>query len=238
MELNALLPMAPSGWRVREALSYDLPSLWPSQYEATVRRFERAERNERAAFLRRSAVRWCVLPRRRQDYDGQSSWRVVADVDDWNMRVYECHPEATRVFIADAVDTSAGGNDDWEREALFDAALSDVTVRLSVVAPDAGHPGPPESPSARIVEDEVTSVTVEAALARPGVLVLRDTYDTSWSARVDGAPATVVRANGLYRAVALTPGRHVIRFTYRPREFLIGLMITVATGLALGFARF
>ena len=30
--LNAELPMAPSGWRVREALSYDLPYLWPAEY--------------------------------------------------------------------------------------------------------------------------------------------------------------------------------------------------------------
>ena len=62
MELNAELPMAPSGWRVREALSYDLPVLWPSEYEAVVRPFEQPGAQQRDAFLRRSGVRWCVLP--------------------------------------------------------------------------------------------------------------------------------------------------------------------------------
>jgi hypothetical protein len=238
MELNALLPMAPSGWRVREALSYDLPHLWPAEYEATVRRFEQARIDERDAFLRRSGVRWCVLPRLRHGYAGQESWRIVAEVDDWNMHVYDCHPDATRVFIAESVEIGHDGvHDDWERDALFDPALPDTAVRLSENAVETGRPGPPEQPSVRIVDDGGTTVTVEAALARPGVLVLRDTYDPSWAARVDGVAATIVRANGLYRAVALPSGRHVIRFTYRPGDFLIGLMITVATGLVLAFTK-
>src|SRR5204863_2021834 len=84
MELNAELPMAPSGWRVREALSYDLPYLWPAEYEATVRRFEQAPQPERAAFLRRSGVRRCVLP-----LTENRQYRVVAQVPNRNMQVFE-----------------------------------------------------------------------------------------------------------------------------------------------------
>ena len=82
MVLNAELPMAPSGWRVREALSYDLPVLWPAEYDATVRRFEQAPPAERAAFLRRAGVRRCVLP-----LTESRQWRVVAEVPGWNMRL-------------------------------------------------------------------------------------------------------------------------------------------------------
>jgi prepilin-type N-terminal cleavage/methylation domain-containing protein len=70
------------------------------------------------------------------------------------------------------------------------------------------------------------------------VLVLRDTYDPSWTATVDGLPAEIVRANAIYRAVALTPGRHVIRFSYRPRDMMPGLILSMVTGLILWFARF
>src|SRR5204863_7864125 len=41
------------------------------------------------------------------------------------------------------------------------------------------------------------------------------------------------RANGLYRAVALPAGRHVIRFSYRPRDLVSGLIITGMTALLL-----
>ena len=118
MELNAQLPMAPSGWRVREALSYDLPYLWPAEYEATVKRFEQAVPAERAVFLRRTGVRRCVLP-----VTEERQWRVVADVPDWNMRVFECDPGATRVFLTSSADVARDPEDlTWQRDALFDPA--------------------------------------------------------------------------------------------------------------------
>jgi prepilin-type N-terminal cleavage/methylation domain-containing protein len=210
MELNARLPMAPSGWRVREALSYDLPSLWPGEYDAAVRRFENAGPAERDAFFRRTGVRWCVLALGRQDYAGQSSWRTVADVPDWTMRVYECHPEAARVaFAAEARDL----------DGLFDPRL-----------PDTEPTG-----EAHIVQDLPSRVTLEATLTRPSLLVLRDSYSDDWRVDVDGQPAPLVRANSLQRAVSLPPGRHLVRFTYRPHDLLIGLTLSSVAIIGIGF---
>ena len=238
MELNAELPMAPSGWGVRESLSYDLPYLWPSQYEATVRRFERAGAAERDAFLRRSGVRWCVVPRVRQSYPGQTTWRLVAEVSDWNMRVYDCHPNATRAYIASsAVVADDPANEAWQREALFDPSQPDGQVRLAVMPPPAGRAGPSESPSLRFVSDGPNEVSLDVRLAQPSVVVLRDTFDPSWTATVDGVPATIARANGIYRALAVPAGRHTVEFRYRPRDFEIGLIVTVLTGLTLAFIK-
>jgi len=229
MELNAELPMAPSGWRVREALSYDLPYLWPAEYEATVRQFEQANTGERAAFLRRSGVRRCVLP----DTEPRQ-WRPVADVPGWNMRVFECDPGATRVFLASSVEIAREPSDvTWQRAALFDLALADDVARLPAMPAMSGRPGPAEPPFARIVQDGATTVVVEASSERAGILVLRDSYDRSWRAEVDGVPAEIARANGLHRAVALPPGRHVIRFSYRPRDLATGLTMSGMTALLL-----
>jgi prepilin-type N-terminal cleavage/methylation domain-containing protein len=231
MELNAELPMAPSGWGVREALSYDLPYLWPAEYEATVRRFERANAGERAAFLRRSGVRRCVLP-----LTERRPWQVVADVPGWDMRVFECNPGATRVFIASSVEVAREPADlTWQRDALFDPALADDAARVPAVPATSGRPGPPDAPFARITLDGATTVVVEASAQRAGLLVLRDSYDPAWTAEVDGVAAEMARANGLYRAVGLPPGRHVIRFSYRPRDLATGLIITVMTALLFVF---
>jgi prepilin-type N-terminal cleavage/methylation domain-containing protein len=237
MELNANLPMAPSGWRVREALSYDLPYLWPAEYEATVRRFEQADAAERAAFLRRAGVRRCVLP-----LTEPRQFRVVAEVPDWNMRVFECDPGASRAIVPSSVEISREPADlTWQREALFDPALSDDVARLPAMPVTSAAAGRPELPAARIVQDGGTRVVVEASAQHAGVLVLRDSYDPSWTAEVDGVPSAIVRANGLYRAVALPPGRHVIRFSYRPRDLATGLIISGMTfvflTLSLGVSR-
>jgi uncharacterized membrane protein YfhO len=102
--------------------------------------------------------------------------------------------------------------------------------------------GTPAAAAVQITEDRANVVTVVATTREPAILVLRDSFEPSWHATVDGVPAGIVRANGLYRAVAIPPGRHVIRFSYRPREFLIGLTISAVTGLLLagfnGFRRF
>jgi prepilin-type N-terminal cleavage/methylation domain-containing protein len=234
MLLNAELPMAPSGFGVREALSYDLPSLWPPEYEAAVKQFERSGPDARHAFLRRSGVRRCVLP-----MVEPRQFHVVADVPGWNMRVFDCDPGATRVFLATEVGFSSDPADPaWQRNALFDPELADTIVRIAALPPVAGRAGVPEAPVVRIVEDGPTHVVIEAALREPGVLVLRDSFDPSWTAEVDGQPAQIARANSLYRAVSLPPGRHVIRFSYRPRDLRTGLIISMVTGAVLAFFAF
>jgi len=223
-ELNAELPLAASGWRVREALSYDLPVLWPSAYESVVRLFERAPAAERRAFLRRAGVRWCVLP---APLPGAA---VIADVPHWSMRVYDCDPGAARVIVAGRVE--AGGPPEWQRAALFDPALPDDLVRLD--APSGTVTGASAaSGTARLIKDDVNEVQVEADLRTGGFVVLRDSFDPDWTAGVDGRPAAMLRANGLFRAVFVPDGRHVVRFRYRPRELTAGLTITMITALML-----
>ena len=228
--LNAEIPMAPSGWDVREALSYDLPVLWPSEYEATVRRFEQASEAERAVFLRRSGVRWCVLP------DDRSGWPMVTRIPRWHMALFDCDPTATRVFVTTRA--SSGQDPAWQREALFDPSVSDEEVRLEALPPLSGRGGPPHAPGAAIVFDGTDDVRLEATLDREGYVVLRDSFDPAWSVDVDGGPGTIVRADGLYRAVRLAPGRHVIRFEYRPRAVAAGLMASGSTALVLVIAVF
>ena len=63
-----------------------------------------------------------------------------------------------------------------------------------------------------------------ADLARPGVLVVTEAFDDGWSAEVDGRPAEVLRANGLFRAVRLGAGRHEVRFRYRPWSVRAGAL--------------
>ena len=59
-----------------------------------------------------------------------------------------------------------------------------------------------------------------------------DSFSDDWHATADGRTATIVRANGLFRAVRLNPGPHVVEFVYRPRAFLVGAAASTA-GLAL-----
>lgn len=69
---------------------------------------------------------------------------------------------------------------------------------------------------AAIVSYRNGEIIVETEAAQAGWLVLNDVWQAWWFARVDGAPAPVLRANVLFRAVAVPPGKHRVAFTFEP----------------------
>jgi hypothetical protein len=80
------------------------------------------------------------------------------------------------------------------------------------------HPpaGPPGEGTARIVGYKNTEVTVEVESDTGGFLLLTDAWHPWWRAEVDGVPAPILKADVLFRAVEVAPGRHRIRFTFHP----------------------
>jgi hypothetical protein len=77
-------------------------------------------------------------------------------------------------------------------------------------------------------------VVIEAGSEAGGFLILTDSYYPGWQAYVDGQEARIYRADYLFRAVFLEPGRHTVEFRYRPMSFRIGLAIALAAGAIVG----
>lgn len=65
------------------------------------------------------------------------------------------------------------------------------------------------------------------------MLVLRDSYADGWNVSVDGRPAAILRADGIFRAVRLSAGIHRVEFSYEPPGFRIGIGLTSLTALGL-----
>jgi hypothetical protein len=66
---------------------------------------------------------------------------------------------------------------------------------------------------------------------RPGVLLVRNTYDQNWHARLDGRPVSLLRADSFLQAVAVPVGRHVIELEYHDPWVGRGLL---GSGVAIG----
>lgn len=88
--------------------------------------------------------------------------------------------------------------------------------------------------SAEIILYEPERVVVDARLDAEGYLVLNDAWAPGWIAVVDGAPAPLVRADVIFRAVPLQAGAHRVEFLYRPRAFYAGLILAGIGIAALG----
>ena len=61
----------------------------------------------------------------------------------------------------------------------------------------------------------------------PAAVVLTDAHYPGWEATLDGSPAPLLRANLLFRAVAVPPGEHEIVMRYRPATLRWGFAIAL-----------
>jgi hypothetical protein len=68
--------------------------------------------------------------------------------------------------------------------------------------------------------------TWEIETTGPGFFVLTNSHYPGWKASVDGVAAPLIKAYGLFQAVAISGGgNHVIKFSYSPFDGLLGRMI-------------
>jgi hypothetical protein len=94
-----------------------------------------------------------------------------------------------------------------------------------------GEPADAAAERAAVVVDAPERLEVEADVTAPALLVVTDTFYPGWEATVDGAPATIVRADHAFRGVPLGPGHRRVRFDYRPAPVRRGAALSAAAVL-------
>ena len=80
----------------------------------------------------------------------------------------------------------------------------------------------------QVVSDEPNWLEVRSVTSSDGWLLLSDVWYPGWRAEIDGEPTDILRANYLFRAVALEAGVHEIVFKYDPISFRLGMAISLA----------
>jgi hypothetical protein len=87
--------------------------------------------------------------------------------------------------------------------------------------------------SATITRYDSRDVEIKAQMDGEGILVLGDSYYPGWKATVDGKEQEILAANINQRAVILDKGEHVVKFTFQPKSFKIGALITLFSTISL-----
>jgi hypothetical protein len=124
-----------------------------------------------------------------------------------------------------------------ERAAL-DAVLEPAfdPAAVAVLESDPGSIPAVDGPDGTATYREASpeDVRIEAEASVPSILLVRNAWDEGWSATLDGRSVPVLRTDGFLQGIALAPGRHDIRLTYR--EPAIGTGIALSGIAWLGFA--
>ena len=224
----------PSAARIRESMSYDLPVLWPIEFARAHSLFMISSRAARLRWLERVGTRYALLPQP----PSPGAQPLAEMVSTPQMHLYDVFPSARRVMVVP--DALMGPSIDWQIQGMFLERFHPSDGVLVTGAPPSatGFPGAPVQASATFVEDGLNRVVIQAGLPKDGYLALFDTYNPDWQVQVDGEPAMLMRANGLFRAVHIARGSHLVTFTYRPRALYIGATISALSALVLAAACF
>jgi len=181
--------------------------------------------------LRSFNIKYLLVPLDWSQFDAEPGVQTLEADPDNNLRILlygGYFPRAYLVPRARAVAT--------EKEALSRLLTLDfkheVVLITSEVLPKLSENG--SLVPAEVKQYDSDRVVLEVRSEHPGWLVLTDSYFPGWEAWVNGRPAQIYRANYLARAVRVEAGQSEIVFVYRPKSYLWGRAITLATlGLAI-----
>lgn len=111
--------------------------------------------------------------------------------------------------------------------AVLEAPALDPASLAAVAELRPGHAAVP----AALQEFARNRLTLAVDAPAAGVLVIHEAWAAGWTARVDGEPAPVLRANYLFRGLLVGPGRHSVELEYRPPRLPAALAVYAITAL-------
>jgi hypothetical protein len=104
---------------------------------------------------------------------------------------------------------------------LFLYELTETRGRAALAAPSPGD-------TVHVAEYSSGRVVIEVQASHPGEVILTDLSYPGWRVTIDGQGAEARRVEGMYRGVAVPSGKHTIAWSYKPRGFEIGSIVSLA----------
>ena len=110
--------------------------------------------------------------------------------------------------------------------------LLEESIPLGSISPR--EEGGEQEGRAELLSERNNRIELRVKTPRPAFLVLSDTYFPGWKALVDGKEHRVYQADYAFRAVVVPEGEHRVVFLYRPLSFMVGLVISLVSGVSCG----
>ena len=158
----------------------------------------------------------------RETYRGRDG--VVFEVLDRPRRAFLVD-RAVRVDDADrAVEQLVRPGFDPRSEVILEDAKNAHDRSPATTQPAEGAAG-----RVRWLTDSADELRLEVRSEKPAWLVVLDSWDSGWSASIDGNAADMVRADYNFRAVRVPAGTSTIRMSYQPPGLVLGAVISGVT---------
>jgi hypothetical protein len=155
----------------------------------------------------------------------------IARVHSGDVKVYRRAGAPGRAWLAHGLIPAAGASE--AVELMTDPGFDPRTAAiLEGNTPERAPERTNSQETVEAVEMAPERQTYRVNAGKLAALVVADAYYPGWQAIVDGYPAKIERANGIFRGVLLDGGRHAVTFEYQPESWRLGVFISL-TALAL-----
>ena len=142
-----------------------------------------------------------------------------------DVKIYENLDLLPRAFIVHQAEAAA---DDEAALTLMEEPAFDPATTVVLAGNKVGQSGSQNiTDSVRVTRYAPERVELEVTTDEPGYLILTDAWYPGWEATVDGEDEPILRADLLFRAVALKSGEHDIAFSFRPQSLRVGAAISL-----------
>lgn len=225
-----LLPPSAGRWGIAGSYDRDLMGFFDAPQRAAVMALRAAEGTERyARLLQRGAVE-VVVALHAHDHAGLEPRGELPGFFRRTAHAYRVPDPLPRAYAVGGVRAVAS---DEEGVVLLGDAGFEPRAEVALAAASPRLAPADFVQRVAVVARRADVVELDVELSHPGHVVLLEAWDPGWRAEVDGAPAPVLRANGIFRAVAVAAGRHRVTMRYRPRAATVGLAVSLLTAIGL-----
>ena len=193
----------------------------------------REQAPDKLRWLRALAVDYALMPVSNPNAPASARPGLTPVMDPLpGARLFQVERPLPRAFVAARAEILP---DEAATARVFsDQALEGTTV---VLAPQPGL-ALPEVPARRAGDcrlDELTNGRLRAACSASvdGYAVFIEQFADGWSARVDGQPTQILRANLVGRAVRIPAGQHTVEMSYRVPGLATGAALSLVGWLVI-----
>lgn len=151
----------------------------------------------------------------------------VAFDGDPDLVVYRNTGFLPRAFLVNrAISAEGKAARDFVHAPTFDPTRQIVVEGGPALEGTAAEPG-----RAQVVAYPGDRIEVQVDAVETAYLFLSEVFYPGWRAEVDGEPAPIYRANGLFRTVLVPAGQHRVVLTFSPRSWRVGLGLSLVAWL-------
>lgn len=120
-----------------------------------------------------------------------------------------------------------------DQEALFEMAAFDFDPRQTAFLTDRLELPDAMQGQASVRYESPTRAVLDVQMQTPGLVVLADSWNAGWHAKLDGTSCPIYRVDVSLRGFQVPAGKHQIVCTYDPPSVHVGFQAAAAGGVAL-----